>query len=54
MPAVIEPPGELMYSQMSLSGSSAASSIICAQMALAFSSRTSEPSQMMRSRSSRL
>jgi hypothetical protein len=43
-----------MYSQMSLSGSSAASSIIWAQIAFAFSSRTSEPSQMIRSRSSRL
>ncbi len=54
MPAVTEPPGELMYSQMSLSGSSAASSSICAQIALAFSSRTSEPSKMIRSFSSRL
>jgi hypothetical protein len=54
MPAVTDPPGELMYSQMSLSGSSAASRSSWAQMALALSSRTSEPRKMMRSFSSRL
>ena len=54
IPAVTEPPGELMYSQMSFSGSSAASSSSCAQIALAFSSRTSEPRKMMRSLSNRL
>ena len=53
MPAETEPPGLLMYSQISRSGSSAASSSICAQIALAMSSRTSEPRKMMRSFSSR-
>ena len=50
----MEPPGELIYSQMSFFGSSAASMSICAQMIFALSSFTSEPNQMMRSLSSRL
>ena len=54
MPAVIEPPGELIYSQMSFFGSSAASMSICAQMRLAMSSLTSSPIQMMRSFNRRL
>jgi hypothetical protein len=48
MPESTEPPGELMYSQMSLLGSSAFSSSICAQIAFALSSRTSEPRKMIR------
>ena len=53
MPAVTLPPGELMYSVMSFSGSSAASSSSCAVISLALVSRTSEPRMMIRSRSSR-
>ena len=54
MPAVTDPPGLLMYSQMSLVGSSAARRSICAQIAFALSSRTSEPRKMIRSLSRRL
>ncbi|SII85482.1 Uncharacterised protein [Mycobacteroides abscessus subsp. abscessus] len=40
MPALIDPPGELMYRWMSLVGSSAVSSRICAHSLLAMSSST--------------
>ena len=53
MPAVTDPPGELMYRLMSRSGSSAASSRICAHNRLAMSSSTWVPRKMMRSRRSR-
>jgi hypothetical protein len=53
MPALIEPPGELMYSAMSFSLSAEASSSSCAQIRLVTSSLTSLPRKMIRSRSSR-
>src|SRR5689334_21968445 len=53
MPAVTEPPGELMYSAISAVGSSAASKSICAAIRLAMSSSTCWPSTMMRCWSSR-
>ena len=54
MPAVTEPPGLLMYIQMSLPGSSASRKRSCAQIWLATSSLTSVPSMMMRLLSRRL
>jgi hypothetical protein len=48
IPAVTEPPGELMYSEMSAVGSSADSSSICAAIRLAMSSSTCWPSTMIR------
>src|SRR5581483_3647899 len=54
MPAVTEPPGELMYSQMSRSGSSPSRYRSCAVMRLAMASSTSEPRNTMRLRSRRL
>jgi hypothetical protein len=53
MPAVTEPPGELMYRWMSRLGSSADSSSIWAASWLAMTSSTWLPRKMMRSRSSR-
>src|SRR3954463_7222550 len=53
MPALIEPPGELMYSAMSFSLSAEASRRSCAQIRLVTSSLTSLPRKMIRSRSSR-
>ena len=54
MPAVTEPPGLLMYIQMSLPGSSASRNRSCAQIWLAMSSLTSVPNMMMRLLSNRL
>src|SRR5262245_29390726 len=54
MPAVTEPPGLLMYSQMSFPGSSASRYRSCAQSWLATSSLTSWPSITMRLFSRRL
>ena len=54
MPAVTEPPGLLMYSQMSLASSSPSRYSSWAQMMLAMSSLTSVPRKMIRSFSSRL
>src|SRR3546814_7219807 len=54
MPAVTEPPGLLMYSQMSLSSSSPSRNSIWAQMMLEMSSLTSVPRMMIRSFRSRL
>src|SRR5690606_17815230 len=53
MPSGTEPPGELMYREMSDSGSSAASSSICAAMRLEISESTCCPSTMIRCWSSR-
>src|SRR3954453_17064707 len=53
MPALIEPPGEMMYSAMSFSLSAEASRRSCAQIRLVTSSLTSLPRKMIRSRSSR-
>ena len=52
-PAVIEPPGLLMYSEMSLSGSSASRNSICAMTRLATLSSIGVPMKMMLSFSSR-
>ena len=52
-PAVIEPPGELMYSEMSFSGSSAARNSIWAMIRLAIWSSIGVPRKMMFSLSSR-
>src|SRR5262245_20879039 len=52
-PAVTCPPGELMYSMMSLSGSSDSRNNSCAMMMLATSSFTGVPRNTMRSLSSR-
>src|SRR4051812_20661760 len=53
MPAVIDPPGELMYSQMSRSGSSPSRYRSWAMRRLATLSFTSDPRKTMRSLSSR-
>jgi hypothetical protein len=53
MPSGTDPPGELMYKEMSESGSSPASSSICAAMRLEISESTCWPSTMMRCCSSR-
>ena len=54
MPAVTEPPGLLMYSQMSLAASSPSRYSSWAQIWLAISSLTSVPSMITRFFSSRL
>src|SRR5882724_471719 len=53
MPAVIDPPGELMYSCTSFSGSSCARNNICAMDRLATISSMGVPIKMMLSRSRR-
>src|SRR5580765_2226277 len=53
MPAVTEPPGELMYRWMSLSGSSASRNNICAMTRFAISSSIYVGRKMMRSLRSR-
>jgi hypothetical protein len=50
MPADTEPPGELMYSVMSVAGSSAESRRSCAEIWFAMVSLTSYPRTMIRSR----
>ena len=53
-PAVTEPPGELMYREMSLSGSVASRCKSCATTELATWSSICSPRKMMRSLSRRL
>src|SRR6516164_3111753 len=53
MPAVTEPPGELMYREMSLSGSSASRNSICAITRFARSSSMNVGRKMIRSLNSR-
>ena len=53
MPAVMEPPGELMYSEISFSGSSEARNSIWAMIRLATWSSMGVPRKMMFSLSSR-